>query len=133
MTAVGRLRTGLLTAYASRYVIYLNLGFLGLYFHLLNISRPVMRRLFLAALLTSVLASSWHINRMEMGHFPLIKQQWQRCYLQVENIDRCNAEAGSSIYPPAVMALTPEARQAFQGKLQYLKKNRLNLYSDSVK
>jgi len=130
MTAVGRLCNGLQTAHAPRYVIYLELGFLGLYFHLLNISRTGARRLFLGALLISVLAASWRIDRVDIGHFPLIKQQWQRCYLQFEDIDQCNAEVGFSIYPPVVVSLTPDARQHFREKLEYLKKNRLNLYAD---
>ncbi len=57
-TAYGRLCGGLGTARASRYVIYLELGVLGVYFHLLNIHWASLRRLLLAGLLLAVLAAS---------------------------------------------------------------------------
>jgi hypothetical protein len=130
MTAFGRLCSGLWTAHAPRYVIYLELGILGLYFHLLNISRILVRRLLLPALLIPVLIASSRINRTEMGYFPLIKKQWKRCYLQTEDIDRCNAAVGFSIYPPAGLSMPPGVRQPFQEKLDYLEKNHLNLYAN---
>jgi hypothetical protein len=133
MTAFGRLCSGLWTAHAPRYVIYLELGVLGLYFHLLNISRTSVRRILLAALLIPVLAVSWRINPADAGHFALIKQQWKTCYLQTENVDGCNTAVGFSIYPPVGVSISPSARQRFQEKLDYLKKNRLNLYADLSK
>ena len=130
MTAIGRLCNGLWTAHAPRYVIYLELGMLGLYFHLLNISSAFIRKLSLGALVITTLVATSRINRTEMRYFPLIKQQWKKCYLQTENIDRCNAAVGFSIYPPAGLSMPPGVGRPFQEKLDFLKKNRLNLYAD---
>jgi hypothetical protein len=121
MTAYGRLCSGVATAYASRYVIYLELGVLGLYFYLLNIPGSVIRRLSLGGLLAVVLAGSWYVDREDMGYFPSVKQRWKSCYLQIENVDRCDQAVGVSVYPP---------RRHLQEKLEYLKKNRLNLYAE---
>jgi hypothetical protein len=126
MTAYGRLCSGLWTAHAPRYVIYLELGVLGLYFQVLNILRTGVRRLLLGALLISVMAASYYTNRIEMQYFWVVKQQWKSCYLQIESVDQCNRAVGFPIYPPA-------GNQRLQQKLDYLKQNRLNLFADSGK
>lgn len=121
MTAYGRLCSGLLT-YASRYVIYLELGVLGLYFHLLNIPGTVVRRFSLGLLLLVIFSATMYVDREEMGYFPAIKQRWRTCYLQTGNLDRCDLAAGMSVFPP---------RRNLQKKLDFLKKNRLNLFANS--
>ncbi|HKW18938.1 MAG TPA: hypothetical protein VJO35_15620 [Terriglobales bacterium] len=123
-TAYGRLCSGLETAHASRYMIYLELGFLGLYFQLLNIARAGIRRVLLVAVLVVVSAASWHVDRTEISSLPFVKWRWKRCYLSTGDVNHCNAAVGFPIYPdPALTHL--------QEKLEFLRKNRLNLFADS--
>lgn len=131
MTAVGRMSIGMQTAFAPRYLIYLELGVLGLYFQLLNISNHGIRRLLVIALLTSVVAATWHVKRVEVSRLPLIKQQWKTCYLRLGRVDQCNAAVGFFIYPP-VGIYTAEHLSSpdFQKKLDYLKQHQLNLFAN---
>lgn len=123
-TAYGRLCGGLWTAQASRYVIYLELGVLGLYVQSLNVRWAPIRRLLLAGLLAAVLAASSHVDR-EIGYFPHIKWRWKRCYLMTEDANLCSQAVGFPIYTHA-----PEGVH-LQEKLDYLKETRQNLYADS--
>jgi hypothetical protein len=124
-TAYGRLCGGLATALAPRYVIYLELGVLGLYFHLLSIRQVSMRRLLLSAFLVTVLAASVQVDRRRMEYFRAVRQRWKECYLQTEDIKRCDQVAGFPIFTH------PPERTHLQEKLQYLKKTHQNLYLDS--
>ncbi len=123
-TAYGRLCGGLWTAHSSRYVIYLELGVLGLYFHLLNLRRPWLRRCLVTALLAPVLVSSLHVNRQAIGYFPDIKLRWRSCYLQFEDAEKCNQIVGYAY------THRPEGLH-IEEKLQYLKRSHENLYSDT--
>jgi hypothetical protein len=121
--AHGRACFGLGTAQASRYVIYVLPGILGLYFGLLQISRPFARHLFVTALFTAVIVSSLRVSPA-LAYFPDIKQRWRTCYLQVEDAKKCDQVVG---FP---YTHTPEGAH-IEEKLQYLKQTRQNLYSNT--
>jgi hypothetical protein len=123
-TAYGRLCAGLWTAHSPRYVIYVEIGMLGLYFHLLSLRRALTRRLLLAGLVASILPASLHVDQGDMAYFRDIRQRWKACYLQTEDIKNCDRVAGFPIFPYA-------ERTHLQEKLEYLKRTRQNLYLDS--
>ena len=126
-TAYGRLCGGLWSAQSSRYVIYLELGVLGLYFQLLNSRQGSKQKLLLTGLLAAVITASFAFatDRDEMTYFRYVKQEWKACYIQSEDITGCNRLVGFPIFSHA-----PE-RTRLQEKLQYLKHVRENLYLDS--
>jgi hypothetical protein len=124
-TAYGRLCAGLWTAHTGRYVIYLETGVLGLYFHLLSIRLASARKLLLTILLVPLLAASLHIDRPDMERFRNVKQQWKKCYLQIEDIKKCDHSVGVPLYS------NPPEGTHLREKLLYLKRTRQNLYSDS--
>ena len=124
-TAYGRLCGGLWTARASRYVIYMELGVLGVYFQLLNIRLPVVRQTLLAGLLIAVIAASSYVDRVDMANFSRIKLQWKRCYFLTGDPALCNRVADFPIYTSSL-----EGRH-LQEKLDFLKATRQNLYSDA--
>jgi hypothetical protein len=129
-----RLCAGLEVALAPRYTVYIQIGALGLYLYLLGIQQPWMRRLLLSALVVCVVVASLHSDRVGMAHFRDGKQRWKACYLQTENIERCNETTGFLIYRlPGGYARVDEKRQnlTLPEKLQYLKRTRQNLYLDT--
>lgn len=120
-----RLCAGLQAALASRYTVYVQIGVLGLYFYLLDIPRGLARRCLLSALLLSVSAATLHTDRGRMVYVRDGKQRWKTCYLQIEDIKRCDEITGFVIYP------APEEQTHLADKLQYLKQTRQNLYLDA--
>jgi hypothetical protein len=124
--AYGRLFGGLLLALSSRYAIYVEPAMLGLYFQLLNVRRPLLRKSLLSGLLLAVVVASFRGDWQEMELFRGIKQTWKTCYLQTEDIERCDKTAN---YP--IHGQTPARPGHLQEKLQYLKQTHINLYLDS--
>jgi len=59
-----------------------------------------------------------------MAHFRDIKQRWKTCYLQTEDIHQCDQVAGFPMHPNADWT-------HLQQKLDFLKKEKLNLYLDA--
>ncbi len=123
-TAYGRLCLGIEHAQSSRYVIYLNLGLLGLYFALLGISNTIARNALVVILGVSLLGTIEPGKQMrrEMAGWPNVKQQWKNCYLAIGDMRECNRYA--QIYPE------PENTH-LQEKLDFLKRTRQNLFADS--
>jgi hypothetical protein len=121
-TAYGRLCLGLPAASVSRYVIYLEPAVLGLYFFLLSLRSGPIRMFLLIGFLMATVAASLHRDRAGMGAAFNVKEHWKTCYLQTENIEKCNAVAGP-VYPVS-------QHHNLKEKLDYLKKTRQNLYSD---
>lgn len=109
---------------APRYAVYIQIGMLGLYFHLLSLHRWEVRKWLLSAFALLVLVACVHVDGATMSYWQNIKQRWRTCYLQTENFDQCKQVAGFPVYP------VPKATH-MQEKMEYLKKNHLNLYSDS--
>ncbi len=124
-TAYGRLCLGMQFAQASRYVIYLNLGMLGLYFSLLTISDRVIRNMLVVFLGISLLGTivSGERSRKDMMYWHDIKATWKSCYLATGDLKECNKV--SFVYP-----LAPESTR-LQEKLDFLKRTRQNLFADS--
>lgn len=122
--AIGRLPLGLDTADSSRYYLYATIGVLGLYFHLLALRTTAVRRWALAAVVVAALVAGFHTTRLDqdtINHLTNGKRSWQACYLRTEDITGCDKAAGFVLYPrPEVTGL--------KAKLEYLKRNRLNLY-----
>jgi hypothetical protein len=129
-----RLCAGVQVALAPRYTVYLQIGVLGLYFHMLAIRKPWTRRSLLSVLVVCVVIGCLHSDRQGMAHFRDGKQRWKTCYLQTEDINHCNDTTGFLIYRlPGGYRRVDEKRQhlTLQEKLQYLKLTRQNLYSDA--
>jgi hypothetical protein len=121
----GRLCGGLGFAQMSRYAIYLEPAMLGVYFHLLSIGPGTRRKLLLAGFAVPVLVASLHVDRQAMKDTRDAKQRWKACYVQIEDIKKCDQIAGFPVFFQA-----PE-RTRLQEKLQYLKRTRQNLYLDA--
>jgi hypothetical protein len=129
-----RLCAGLQAAEAPRYAVYVQIGVLGLYFHLIGIRWLWSRRLLMTVLMLSALIACLHSNRQAMVRVRDGKQRWKACYLQTEDIERCNQVAGFLIYPlQGANKRLDETRQrlSLPAKLDYLKKTGQNLYLDA--
>jgi hypothetical protein len=123
--AYGRSCLGLVAAQESRYVIYGDLGLLGFYLFLLTIRKSRLQNAILlllaAALSTTMLIREQ--DRLAMGYFSDGKKAWRSCYLSLEDIDQCTQLSRFPVYP------RPE-KNGLKQKLEFLKRTRLNLYSD---
>jgi hypothetical protein len=120
-TAYGRQCQRLKTALAPRYVIYLEPAVLAVYFFLLCLRQGTARKVLVSGFLIAIAAASFYLDRTGMRLSRDIKQSWKTCYLQTEDIEKCNKVAGLPIYPE-----TANLRK----KLEFLKKRRLNLFVD---
>jgi len=123
-TAVGRVCLGPEGGRASRYLTLLIPAFLGIYFSILAIRNHRKRVVLAGIFILLLLPSCVHQNHKEIEAFSALKQNWKQCYLAHEDIRFCDAEANFQLYP------CPECIQ-MKEKLEFLKRNRLNLYSDS--
>jgi hypothetical protein len=124
-TTVVRICLGAQLAQPSRYVTYVIPAFFAAYLHLLTMRRSLLSRTLLIVFLIWSLYASLNLSNLDRRNVDRIrsmKQAWRACYLSHENIDRCNREAGFPIHP------NPMAT-GLQEKLDYLKRNRLNLYA----
>jgi hypothetical protein len=125
-TAYGRLCLGLGTAQSSRYTNYVTLGMLGIYLSMLSLDGRTLRTVLLTAVAVVSIKGSLPIARTDrevMQGFHGIKSIWRACYLEREDIEQCDRQAGFGVYP------SPEATR-LKEKLEYLKRTRQNLYSD---
>ena len=121
-TAYGRLCGGLWSAQSSRYLIYLNLAMLGLYFQILGFRNRPRRVILLVGFVAVMFTASLTVDGRPVAFFHNVKARWKACYIQTENIQGCDQWAGFPLFSHA-----PE-RTRLQEKLNYLKQNRLNLY-----
>lgn len=124
VSAYGRACLDPINAFASRYTNYIAAGMLGLYLYSIG-GKKEQKILQRSLLMMLLLGSVWpHGAAEEMQFAHDIKSRWRSCYLRTEDIQQCDAAAGHWIYP------APEATH-LKEKLEYLKQNRLNLYSDA--
>ena len=123
-TAVGRVCLGPEGARASRYLTLLIPAFLGIYFSILTIRNDRKRAVLAGIFILLVLPSCVHRNHKEIEDLSALKQNWKQCYLAHEDIRFCDAKANFQLYP------CPECIQ-MKERLEFLKRNRLNLYADS--
>lgn len=124
-TAYGRTCMGIASGQASRYMVYLILAFLALYFAALSVPDEIKRRAFVSVVLLIALLSSARLESQAQRSLIAESQQrriWRDCYLSAHTIDQCDAASGSFIYLP------PEPPD-LKSKLDFLQRNHLNLFS----
>ncbi len=122
--AVGRVCLGMPeAAQFSRYMGLLVPAFLAIYFHLLTWRKSALRTALIAVFAAALIPGT---VRMPNGYYPQGvsdgKQAWKTCILQTGIIDYCDRATGFPIHP------NPRGTHLVE-KLQFLQKNRLNLYS----
>ena len=125
-TAIGRVQIGAYGAGSSRYYPYVTIGILGLYFHLLTLRRTAPRKWGVTILLLGAVVAGLHLTRLDeftMSQISNGKRVWRECYLQTEDIARCDKATKFPICPPQEAAKLKE-------RLDYLKRNKLNLYAN---
>jgi len=124
-TAIGRTPLGLQQAQVSRYLTLLIPAFLALYFHLQTISDVKLCRIFLFAYFIMSIVGSLPFSMID--NLPLKnyrdKINWKACYLQYEDVNRCDQVTQFQIYPVN--------NDDLQNKLSYLKEHHLNLFLDA--
>jgi hypothetical protein len=109
---------------AARYMSYLLLGFLGLYFGSISMRRSRMKAVLVGFAVAIGLLSSVWIRPPLQNAIEMISQKqstWRECYISTHQISACDARAGAFIY------MNPEPPD-LRLKLDYLERNRLNLF-----
>ena len=118
-------------AYASRYVTLTIPGLFSIYLFLISLSKNPLRNLsivlFLALISISIPLRGNDVTTME--YYTIGKIAWRNCYLQIENAEACDKKTNFWVYPPITMTSQPLI-DAFHQKLDYIKNNHLNFYSD---
>jgi hypothetical protein len=126
-TAYGRSCFGSYVAYSSRYTGYVELGILGLYLYTLGIGRTWLRTalpVVLAGMLVWGALPVTAEDQYGMNEYYQGKAEWRKCYLKTEDVHGCDVAVHFAVYPLA-------ERTGLKEKLQYLKRTKQNLYSDS--
>jgi hypothetical protein len=117
--ALGRTFNGVGTS--GRYMTFVGMGFVGLYFQLCKIraqTREGMAIVFAALFLhgsfrvLTLPESAWHTTS--------VKRQWADCYLENQDAAACTHAVGTGIYPNM---------NAIQSRLEYLRRYRLNIFN----
>jgi hypothetical protein len=125
VAAYGRSCLGLREAQVSRYVMYLELGLLGLYISALTI-RSKHLRISVLFLVTLVLANTIGISQgeqFEMEYYRQLKADWKACYLQHSDISFCDQQTGHWLYEDG-------NDESIKSRLDYLQRTKQNLYAD---
>jgi hypothetical protein len=124
-TAIGRVCLGMDTADSSRYVPYMVMGLLGIYFHLLTLDKTTARNVVLVGCVAVSAIAGLYLTEPDqrlIAWYSNGKREWRACYLQTESIEDCNTTTNFQVYPwPDIL----------REKLAYLKRNKLNLYIDA--
>jgi hypothetical protein len=122
-TAIGRVCLGLpAPAQSSRYATLLIPAFLAMYFYLLAVPSKKVREV--AFLLLALILIPGHARvAPRAARYAVGKRAWASCYKQAESIAYCDSATKFTIYP------YPE-RTRLKQKLDYLKKNKLNLFAE---
>jgi hypothetical protein len=122
-TAVGRVCLGLpAPAQSSRYTTLLIPAFLAMYFYILTL--PSKRVRDAASILFVLVLLPGHVHLSARATlFAHGKRAWVSCYKRTEDVGACDSATAFMIYP------YPE-RTRLKQKLDYLKKNKLNLFAD---
>jgi hypothetical protein len=111
------------SAQFSRYMGLLVPAFLAMYFYSLTLRERRWRPILTGLLLVAILPASL---RIPTGYSPQAvhdgKLAWKTCLLQTGNIGYCNSVTGFPAYPDP-------RRTHMLEKLQFLRDNQLNLYS----
>ena len=125
-TAIGRMPLGLSYAQAPRYLTLMIPVYLALYFHLLTIRVVELRRLVLPAYLTMSIVGSLPLGIVDSQALKYYddKVNWKACYLQLEDIAKCNRLTHFQVFPD---------HNSLQNKLVYLKEQHLNLFLETAR
>jgi hypothetical protein len=124
-SAMGRVCYGEEAATASRYMIYLVPGLLGLYFHCLSLSPALLRRLVLAGVVLAATYGGLPIHRHDartMSYFSQGKRAWKAAYLATGSVEEADRRSHFRVYPD------PATYELFHRQLDYLKERRANLF-----
>jgi len=125
-TAIGRIQLGLPSAQSSRYITNMIPGFLGIYLWIISLPAGVLRRILLAVTVAGLIAASFPLRAVDLNTLKWYtegKTKWKAVYLKTEDIEMATRAAKFPIYP------IPE-NTFLKQKLEYLKKEKLNLYLD---
>jgi len=125
--AIGRVQLGMMVAQSSRYITIMIPGFLGIYLWLVALPPGTMRRFLLMAIVAGLIVANFPLreaDRNTLNWYVEGKSRWKAAYLQTEDIEASTRAAKFPIYP------TPK-HTLLKQKLEYLKKERLNLYLDA--
>ena len=123
-TALARTCLGLEVALSSRYIIYMQMSVLLLYFGALSLPRPRLASP-ACGLLMLLLLPALVLPQSDDAMISLSERKaaWRACYLSGRRIADCDEECGA-VYPaPAFTHL--------QDKLEYLRRTRQNLFADT--
>lgn len=122
-TSVGRVCLGLpAPAQSSRYTTLLIPAFLAIYFYLLAVPSKKVRDAAMIVLAMVLIPGHVHLSA-RATLFADGKRAWSSCYKQTEDIAACDSARKFKIYPDA-------ERTRLKQKLDYLKKNKLNLFAE---
>jgi hypothetical protein len=125
--SLGRVCLGYQSAQASRYMTLLIPGMVGLFFNLSSIRswRAILAPFIIMAVLIGKSALPLpQIVQNDILWFYEGKYRWKTCYLEVENVEICNQRTGFKIYPTVNKKIIDD--------LNYLKREKLNLYLDDL-
>ena len=125
-TAVGRICLGLNFSMSSRYMTLLIPAFLGLYFHLNNISSVRFRNISVLIMILVLTFSLLPFSERDMRgieFYSVKKENWKQCYLENTDWSYCNKKAKLKVYPVV--------DERIQDRMEFLKENQLNLFSDT--
>lgn len=125
--AWGRAGMGLNGSQSSRFMTLIIPLALGLYFHLLTLQMERIRQIALAAFLVLLLPGHLPLRLGEThpaSSFSRNKQAWKDCFLRIEDRNQCDQLTGFSVID--LMDST-----VLQRRIEYMKRNRLNLYKDA--
>ena len=128
---MGRACLGLGIAESSRYVTPLIVGFFGLYLGALSMGSRFWKWTYTSVLWTVALLSSAQVHtqdRLKMNEYSTAKRAWKECYLASGDIQTCSVATNFHVIPRLDHTFIDDSR--LQQKLDFLKRNHLNLYSD---
>ena len=124
--AVGRAGMGLNGSQSSRFVTLLIPGFLGFYFHLLTLKSNSLRQASLIVFLLLMLPGHLPLGLGDShpaSSFSRGKKAWKECFLQTENVSKCDEQTGFAVVPSF-------GHETFRKRIEFMKQRRLNLYKD---
>jgi hypothetical protein len=123
-TALGRVCLGAETAQSPRYMTLLIPGWLAIYFSVLllksDIWKTAILSIFIVLFVVLPIRRYDYFNQLFTGMTEQ-RQKWAACYLEKENIEECDKQTGSKVYPNA-------SATHLQEKLNLLKQKRYNLF-----
>jgi hypothetical protein len=125
-TASGRVRLGDPGGgVASRYMIYLIPGLLGVYLHCLSLLRQAFRRLALIGVVVAVGYGALPLHQEDavvMRYFSQGKRAWKAAYLATSSVEEADRLSHFQVYPD------PATYSVFRQDLEYLRERKANLF-----